>query len=412
MLDLRLRTVLLTLFVFWIGIATPLPAQDTDPAQQLVLRVYPVADLVQAIPDFPFTGGQLPTVGTNQALTPTPAAGGAFGGGGGGGGGGFFSVPDPATVVASAAAGQIVGVQATHQNRPRFTIQDLQAAIYATVTPDAWVDMGGEAVCKELGTMLVIRQRPTAHQEIEQLLASVRQEGGVARPITVDAIWLALDSQQLASLFVNDAAGENSPALVDPKVLSTLAEQSHTYRGRINCFSDQTVHLVAGERRTVVTGATSTIGFSAAGYMLQTAIPNIGILLETRTSLIPQGDAAIVHVLSTITRWQGETEPLEVSSVIGPEGAAASPSIPSSPQAAATQPRRSGTVSTFGLVTATIDRVRIGTHEMKTSVRLPLGKPVLVGGLSSSDMHVDEKHDEKQIYLMLKISTADSASAL
>ena len=61
---------------------------EADHPRELIVRVYPVEDLLQTVADYPYRGG-LP--GTPQHL---PSLGGM--GGGGMGGGGMFSVPSDA----------------------------------------------------------------------------------------------------------------------------------------------------------------------------------------------------------------------------------------------------------------------------------------------------------------------------
>ncbi len=417
-------------------LAAPMLAQDNASAVEgFELKVYPVADLVQPIPNFPFRSG-MPTVGTKQYWTrsTTPSVGG------GGGGGGFFSVADNIALAGAAAVGQTPveagggAVSRAHEladgASPRFTINELRASIIATVTPDQWDETsGGPAVCQILGTMLLIKQTPAAHEQIDQLLAAVRQDGGLTRPITIDALWLTLDEKQLATL----KQSQSGVPSVDEAVANRLAEEVASYRGRITCFSDQVVHLVSGERRTLSVGAVPTVGFSAVAYQPVTQVPNLGLLLETRTSLIPQSDSALVHLASTLTSWHEDTKPLVGSGIMIPNsdstqqggtgGGAGAASFapgkvgqPTSPNQAAGAPRalslEPGSVSIAGVIAASLDRVRIGTHEMVTSVRLPLGKPTLVGGLSLSSGEMKAPDDEggppKQIYLILKVSAADS----
>jgi hypothetical protein len=410
-----------------IAICAPLQlaAQDdsAEAEEAMTLKVYPVADLVQPVPDFPYVGG-IPTSGSKTpfAAPPAPTGGGGFGGFGGGGGGGFFSVADNA-IAGLAAVGQAGPSTSagTQSSSPRFDLESLRDAILGAVTPDEWDETGGAAVCRTLGLMLLIKHTEAGHREVEQLLAALRQQGAIAMPLTIEAVWLQLDATQLRTLLASAPPG--APSTVDPGVLDSLAAQVPSYRGQITCFSDQTVHLVSGERRTLAIGAIPTTGFSAVGYQPIIQMTNIGLLLETRASLIPGSNSAIVHIDSTITDWRDADDPLQAVGFILPGGeqggsgaALASPSATPSattPSPTATQ-LAPGSISVGTTVVETLDRVRIAAHQFITSARVPLDKPVLIGGLSDTARQVATPQDAstppKQIYLVVKVSATPPAT--
>lgn len=420
----RLRALLL--LGLTAGVQASAFSQDAaSDGEALVLKVYPVADLVQPIPDFTFAGG-LPG-GASRSLM-LPNTGGSSGGVVGGAGGGFFSVADDVlraglTTVAQTpvgAAGSAGGGGNTeHSNSPRFRIDQLRDAVMATVTPNEWEENGGAAVCQILGMMLVIKQTPAAHEEIDQLLAAIRRDGGVATPIAIDALWLTLDERQLQEILLQEKAAEGA-AFVDPTALSELAVQAAGYRTQIRCFSDQNVHMVSGERRTLSVGIIPTVGMDAVAYQAVTQVPNIGLLLETRASLVPQSDAALVHLSSTLTNWTQALEPLVTAGMMpldrregSPEAAKRGSNKPGQPGGPSPSPAemQPGSVSMAGVVMAAIDRVGIETHQMVASVKLPLGKPMLVGALSrvsGDDATSGSGGPSQQVYLFLTVNKIGS----
>lgn len=118
-------------------------------------KAYPVVDLLKLhIP--PVDAGDVD--GGPHPLGPGAAGGGGFGGVGGGlggmpGGGLVPVVNDPHTPLAASA---------------------LINVVERTVAPDTWESMGGSGTITYYGDMLIIRQSPRVHREVEQVLALLR----------------------------------------------------------------------------------------------------------------------------------------------------------------------------------------------------------------------------------------------
>ncbi len=302
------------------------------------------------------------------------------GGGGGGGMGGFA----PGLTVNSGP-----GVDETL----RFTRQDLIQAITTTIMPESWQQMGGKGVCTPLGGMLLIKQTAEAHKLIEKLLSDIRTEGGSSHTVTVDALWLSLTSDDFEKLAGEQTGqgGELSP--VDPKLLKDLANKNPGHQGRLNCYNDQTVHLVSGNRRTVVTSVIPTVGFYSAAYTPQVAYPNVGVLLQVRPTVDPNRQSAVLNVTSTVTEWQEPGEPITITTKF--EGG-----------------ENKGITTHGGTTQVTVDRVNLNTQHLGTTVRVPVSKPVLVGGLSSVGTDVKTKNQpeekDRQLYLIIKITVNEA----
>ncbi len=360
----------------------------------MVVKVYNVVDLFTPRPDHPYRGG-IPTTEMYQndkSSTSNWQIGGFGGGLGGSDGGGFFQVPDPIPRVAqfgdvgAGGGGGFDPSLMTVEDPTKFTVQNLIDAITSTVMPESWQEMGGEGVCSALGGLLLIKQTPEAHKQIGDLIQIIRTEGGTSQTVTVEAVWLSLTAEDFEKLSPKQNGQGGALGAVDPALLKELAKNNPSHQGRISCYSDQTVHLVSGNRRTVAVSAIPTVGFGAVGYTPQIAVPNVGLLLQVRPTVDPDRESAVLNVISTMTEWK-EAEPMTIKNEFG--GAS-----------------KEGMTTQGGKVEITIDRVNLNTQHLGTTVRVPIGQPVLVGGLSK--MVVDEKtpaeHTDRRICLIVKLS--------
>jgi hypothetical protein len=257
------------------------------------------------------------------------------------------------------------------------------------VAPETWAQPGGGAVVP-LGTSLVVRQTADAHEQIGKLLGQLRGESSKRKTVAIDARWLLLDSDELDRLVPPATAA--GPSAIDRKVLAELTRRPSSLRGLTNCHTGQLVYLVSGTRKNVVTSFIPVVGSvdlpeesdrqfasleggariflagsggaedvgqntigagraSSVGYQPIVEKPNFGVLLEIRPTLLPRGETATVDVRSTVT-------------VPGRQAADASEKSPREQLA------------------PTVDRLAIETQELATTLSVPLGQPVLVGGMT------------------------------
>ena len=380
--------------------ATNKPAAQANAAGnvELLVLVYQVADLVTSPPDYPYRGSEIPT--TSQSIGGSGyggisvggggfGGGGVGGGGGGFGGGGFFQVGDSGGggfggQIVQGGLGGFAAPEPAATSRKRFTIDDLVNAIQSTIEPQSWVEVGGDAVCTPLGGLLIIKQTAAAHVQIENLLGAIKAEAGLAQTLTVQGHWLLLTRDQLAQLQASNSPEQGRPGnLVDRAVLDELARTAALYEGQITCFSEQTVHLVSGDRRLVVTGAVPVVAAAMVGYQPVLSAPNIGVLLELKPTLLAHGEAAVLDLESTVTALGEEpAAPIHVRT----EQAPAAGAMPSS--------------------AVTVDRLNLETQHLATTVGLPVGQPVLVGGLSvagGGGPPASDPASARQLYLVVEV---------
>lgn len=385
------------------------PNQPNKP--EYVLKVYRVSDLFTPRPDYPYRGGLPATGSANQSSTATGGTtiigGGGGSMGGGMGGGGFFQVPDPIRVAQFAGEGGGLGgggfagdmadmggmVRPGANEALRFGRDELVDAIIGTVMPDTWLDTaGGEGVCTPLGGMLLIKQTAEAHKQIEQLLSDIRTEGGNLHTVTLDAAWLSLTSDEFEKLVPKPNGEEGELPAVDSAVLKELAAKNTTHQGRVSCYNDQTVHLVSGDRRTLVVGVSPTVGFGSVGYTPAMAIPNIGLLLQVRPTVDPNRKSAVLNVTSTLTEWQDPGEAITIKTDFEPAS-------------------KDGIPTKGGSTQVSVDRVNLKTQQLATTVRVPVGQPVVVGGLSQlkNDPKAAADGPARQLYLIVKLTVNEAA---
>jgi hypothetical protein len=398
-----------------VGKAGPADEPECDGFRDAVIRAYPVADIVVPTGNYPYPANALPTTGRQITLSSLfrgeTGRGVVVGGTGGFGGGmGMFSVQPMGTGGQPQMGGQAGEWQPESLRRgeggsatdtPSLSnVDELIRAIVTLVDPESWADEGGYGEISYFGGLLLVRQIPANHELIQEFLDMIRFEGATAKTAIVDAHWLLLDSDQLAALLDVDSASAHgrSRLPIDPSALSQLAQDVRRYRGRITCFSGQTVHVASGNRRSVVVSAIPVVG-SAPAYQPVLAVPNLGVVLEVTPSLLPGADEAILDVYSTVTQWGEPDPPIQIGS-----------RFPAGQQPTGLTGE---TVETPGGATSiTVDRVNIPTQQLATTLRVPLDKPVLVGGLTRDPAGTDSAQpregDGKQLYLVVQVSAGEA----
>jgi len=379
------------------------PAATAQGKEELTVRVYSVTDLVTSPPDYPYRGSEIPT--TSQSVGGRGdgvislggggvvggyGSGGGFGGGGFGGGGGFFQVSDSGGGLSNtgqavqSGMGGFATLQTAPASRNRFTIHELVNAIESTIEPQSWAEVGGNAVCTPLGGLLIVKQTVAAHRQIEDLLESIGAEAGIMQTITIQAHWLLLTHDQMAQLLLPKAPGNGGAVnLVDGTVLEELARTGSLYSGQITCFSEQKVHLVSGDRMLVMTGAVPIVSAEVVGYQPVLSVPNIGVLLELKPKLREDGRSALLDLESTVTALGEErAPPIPVQAENAPAG------------------------STITSSSVRLDRLNLETQHLATTIGMPIGVPVLVGGLSvaGGGQTTADPATARQLYLVVKLA--------
>ncbi len=245
---------------------------NADQDRQLVVRVYPVEDLLQTVSDYPYRGG-LPGTFPHMA---NGGFGGGLGGGMGGGGGGMFSVPSAGT--APQVLRQFGGVGNSGGNSAQTDEREsrkseLLEMIQSYVKGD-WGNAGAE--CSIFRGSLIVRNTEEVQKAVADLLQAVRATSEIGRSATIEATWLVLTPQQLESLRRISAGKPDAPAADLRKSFDELTQQATAIHGQITCLNGQQVHLATGRRQVIASGGTPTVGMGAVGYTPIVSVLNLG----------------------------------------------------------------------------------------------------------------------------------------
>jgi hypothetical protein len=259
-----------------------------------------------------------------------------------------------------------LGLGGFAQPLPGAAMDELLEVITSVVEPGSWDTMGGEATIQPLRGMLIVRQTAKAHQQIGDLLEQIHAEGGAATTLTIQAHWLFLTPEQQAALTDGQDEPPPSPNVLDRQQWLRLRNEATGLRAALSCFNGQTVHLASGNRRTVKIGVVPVVGGASVAYQPRTVIPNIGVVLQITPTLSHDAESASLDVQTALTGWQGTDQPADGGSE------------------------------------AEIDRVHMPTQQFATTLRAPLNKPVLVGGVSL----VAQGDNPAQVCLVLEVTAA------
>jgi hypothetical protein len=366
----------------------------------VVLRTYEVGDLVVHVPDY-----ELPA---DSALASIQGGGASRGGGMGGMSGGAFGMGGGGFGGERFGGGAPGYAPSGPYGPPPVTVDSLLSAIVSVVAPETWaqaqarhggemgrggyggeggrpsgeaVEMIGEGRIEVVGTALVVSQTEEAHEVIGELLDQLRQGSATRRTVSIDARWLLLDSGDLDRLVKTADDGDRR---VDRKALDEFTRRPTSLRGATKCFSGQAVYVISGTQRSFVSSYIPVVGSvelpqpevlyamnrsqradvtfiesggegmggfggRSVGYQPIITTPNFGATLEVRPTLLASGKEAAVDLQSTVTFPSPEQPAMDP---------AAMPGVPP------------------------VDRVAIQMQKLATTLRVPLGEPLLVGGMT------------------------------
>jgi hypothetical protein len=326
---------------------------------------------------------------------------------------------------------------------------------------------------------LVINQTRDAHQQIEKLLSGLRTGQQAVPSFKIELRWLWLDAAKRGTLFADNGRQSKvgSDRAVDQHALSQLTDEVPSFHAIANCLNGQYAALSVGDRRALITSAIPIVDGGIA-YEPLVRMPNIGLTVRVQPVMLPEDNLVRLAVTSSITRWTPQRAPVVVSAAWGPEShvnaqASQSPANPLGPvmghmgmggmgggfmQVASenvktaapatspanapvpqpkggfgdflppaqpattaangsTNPTAHTSISSHGSGSSScpIDLPVMPTQEFGTTLRVPLGKPVVVGSVTfapAGDAGVGEaKKDAMEVYLIATTSVVKKAAA-
>jgi hypothetical protein len=239
-----------------------------------------------------------------------------------------------------------------------------------------WAEEGGSAVMQYFNGQLIISQTRHAQDKIGELLALMR--AGLTA-VTVEARWVILDDVQVAKIIPEDSAKRTVPQEVTEAALKDAGAKV-VYRGQITCCDGQTVHLATGRNQALVVETTPVVSEHAAAYAPTAGTAFWGAALEVQPVLAANGKSAQVRVYSAVT------EPATIHKAVLEVHNTADPKAPGS--------------------RTDLDLPEYYLHTFETSLRLPLGKCILVGGATAP-----KTADGKVMYLLLQVTASKPEAA-
>ncbi|MCX5656082.1 MAG: hypothetical protein NTY65_15705 [Planctomycetota bacterium] len=328
---------------------------EAKKVEPLVIRMYNVQDLMMGR-DSRYSGPLPPT---------HPDAGGS----------GVQYYAAEAASVAGGGAGlfgsaQAVGDQAAISST--LSPEVVEEVIHRTINSEGWEDEGGRAKIIRVGALLVVTQTAENQKKIAELLEQFRAQ---RQMVAIEARWVLLDDAQVAQL-VPEGAKRTVPLEIPPAVLAA-ADAKVIYRGQITCFDRQRVHLVTGKAQVYVADATPVVAESAVGWDAQINSILMGAMVEIVPALSPDGKAVTLDLQSHVSEAGGENRKATLNSAIG------------------------GKDQNGNTAKAEIELPEFLLQTFSTSIRMPLGKPVLIGGMTSP-----MAANGKVVYLILEVSAS------
>ncbi|MDA1014375.1 MAG: hypothetical protein O3A00_07980 [Planctomycetota bacterium] len=370
---------------------------------EVIVRIYDLGDLFAVAPTYAaMRNGDLSPM--NSGLLFSSQLGGgsgrSMGGMGGFGGGGVFSTP--ATIQRSSMSAAPVtqfGGEGAQSSLPSASQADLIKTIKKTISPDMWDDQGGPSSIATLGNAFVISTDEDTHEQIDSLLNLFRKKWGTLRTVSVRAYWMWLDDDVLDGLLLAKPANpddKHSWGLVDEKKWADLARRENAkrgYRAALTCYNGQTVNSVSGSERLAVTNIRPVL------LKGDDDVPQGRVAYRPELSSLLDGAALQVTPIANVA---GDVVLLDVHSRVG---IVHKPVAVEAKKAAPAEAKQAADPGPAELIAA-IDRPRVSINRVDTTLRIPIDRLMLVGGMSFDD---GEK-TSSNLYLFVKVAVQELRS--
>ena len=378
----------LSLPLFTIGSQAQEPnrQQPNPPVQteSTVVRVYNVQDLIVPVHDFPLStstygrsfvapAGQPVTAQVNIASPPTSP---------------FFPQPRSDTPGRGGAPGSPAADSAE-----ATVLEPLIKLIEDNISPETWKDLGGSIGAIHLFSgSLVITQTVENHKRIVDLLSQLaREQGGMVR---VTADWLVVSPGDVPKLTKN-GQGDEALAQVDPTAIKNFPAGGRHFSGQTLSRNGQTVYLISGLNRSVVTSATPVVSTGVAAYSTDVANVGGGIALEINSRVNWEQKTALVTLSSTFS------DPAQVTHENVAVGAVSQPvSVKKEDQGLTLTANQVTLMPTPGAFQP-FGRL---VQDMRSTVRVPLGVPIIAASMTLKPDTNSE--DEKVLVLIIKVTAS------
>jgi hypothetical protein len=368
----------------------------------LIVRVYDLSDLFAIAPAYTAAIGN--DLGlAPRALFPESAvahSGGSTASGTMGGMGMFAIANDP--LLAQAGGGRGAGGQAASADvaaAAKTSIQALINAITSTIDPESWEELSGPGSIARIGTSLIIRNEAGVHDQIDALFTLLRHKWGTLRTVSVTAWWLPVSDGQLAKLLPGNGKGKTGVEAIEAYGIVEEAawmefvaaeapadrKASVADRAVITCYNGQTVSTTSGSEEGIVN--------------------DIEPILTRGTNDEPVGRVAYRPAITPIQ----EGTSLQITPLVSTSGkfvmldVHSRVAIREAAPAARRQVARDDDQGPAAIVGA-LDRPRLVTQRLATTLRAPFDRVMLVGGMTFA---AKPQGNDPPLYLFLRATVQE-----
>lgn len=291
-------------------------------------------------------------------------------------------------------------------NPARTSLDRLIDTITSTITPSEWAGAGGPASISALGNSLVVSANEDTHEKVDTLIKSIPKQPSPSRIVSLEAHWLWLTDDELGDLLVRPPGipvigwllGRRAEPSVSSPVNETewsrlIAQRVETeddrggYRAVVTCYNGQTVHTTSGGQRVAVTRMVPAFGGGgdddddppALAYQPTTSVLQEGAALQVTPVCSPKAEYVELDVHSRVVQVRPARRPDEP---------------PAGPAEA---------------VVDAIDRPVILQQRLSTTLRLPVSRRVLIGGMTFEGGPIP---GDRALYLFVRASVQEIRDSL
>jgi hypothetical protein len=248
----------------------------------------------------------------------------------------------------------------------------------------AWDSEGGIAhidFLKVGGALeLIVSQTPEGQRSMELLLESLRRATEVGGPmVMIHVTWLEVTDAKAAELLGGDPAKRQVPMEVTAATLAK-ADAKTLYRACTTCFNGQQVCALSGNLRSYVGEATPIVCEALVGWSPTIRNLIVGGVLEVRPQLSRDKDTVLLDYRSYVNQtatMEHKLTKVSSSTTGGMEG-----------------------------TTAEIDLPAVDCQSLRGSVRIPVGKTILLGCTTGPKLK-----DGKVACLVVEVSVSADGEA-
>jgi hypothetical protein len=363
--------------------------QANDAERRRILRVYDVSRLFVSAPSHRATYHSDLSVddssyGENESASLLfPADGEAPSNGDPlSGSGGPFNVSEDANLAAEDGATELIRI------------------ITNLIETESWAAHGGPNSIDQLRSSLIISADEKTHAQVAELLEKLRKDREHKPTVSVTSHWLWLTDAQLRELIADDPPQDGKPrelgrsfGLVDraafAKHVAAIEEKDSKgragYRAAMTCFDGQTVNAASGRQSMVTSGFIPVVGDgNNVAFRPTFSVVKEGPAMQITPRISARGNEAVLDIRSRVAVREPVVDLSDVKE-FGEEtfyqGA-----------------RR---------MSAMIEGRTIRVHQLATTIRTPLDKPILVGGMTYGE---EPKSGEPCLYLFVTVTAQQPAS--